>query len=185
VLARGLIRDNPQAHLALARVGEQPPSSTPTWLPVRTSSDSAAFARASTTALAGEGRAAGIARTTKSANTTARTPRDRRTLAAIHHISHSPSARPRNPLHVDGRQPVRRAIWHPQWARRESAPTPKAGLCRLGTMRKLATQKISFHSAAIIASRRTAHLSWAESATLIRHTVEGGWRRRLVRAFRA
>jgi hypothetical protein len=36
VLAAGLIRANPQAHLALARVGEQPPSSTPTWLPVRT-----------------------------------------------------------------------------------------------------------------------------------------------------
>jgi hypothetical protein len=43
-------------------VGEQPPSSTPTSLPVRTSSDSAAFARASATALAGEGRVAGIAR---------------------------------------------------------------------------------------------------------------------------
>ena len=34
-----------------------------TWLPLRTSSDSAAFARASTTPLAGEGRAAGIAGT--------------------------------------------------------------------------------------------------------------------------
>jgi hypothetical protein len=52
----------PGSTLALARVGEQPPSSTPTSLPVRTSSDSAALARASTTALAGEGRAAGIAR---------------------------------------------------------------------------------------------------------------------------
>jgi hypothetical protein len=31
----GLIRDDLQAHLALARVGEQPPSSTPTSLPVR------------------------------------------------------------------------------------------------------------------------------------------------------
>ena len=38
VLAAGLIRDNLQAHLALARVGEQPPSSTPTSLPVRTTS---------------------------------------------------------------------------------------------------------------------------------------------------
>ena len=37
VLAAGLIRDNLQAHLALARVGEQSPSSTPTLLPVRTS----------------------------------------------------------------------------------------------------------------------------------------------------
>jgi hypothetical protein len=36
VLAAGLIRDNLQAHLAPARVGEQPPSSTPTPLPVRT-----------------------------------------------------------------------------------------------------------------------------------------------------
>jgi hypothetical protein len=36
VLAAGLIRDDLQAHLALARVGEQPPSSTPTSLPVRT-----------------------------------------------------------------------------------------------------------------------------------------------------
>ena len=37
VLAAGVIRDDLQAHLALARVGEQPPSSTPTSLPVRTS----------------------------------------------------------------------------------------------------------------------------------------------------
>jgi hypothetical protein len=36
VLAAGLIRDDLQAHLALARVSEQPPSSTPTSLPVRT-----------------------------------------------------------------------------------------------------------------------------------------------------
>jgi hypothetical protein len=36
VLAAGLIRDNLQTHLVLARVGEQPPSSTPTSLPVRT-----------------------------------------------------------------------------------------------------------------------------------------------------
>ena len=41
VLAAGLIRDNLQAHLALARVGEQPPSSTPTSLPVRTTRGSA------------------------------------------------------------------------------------------------------------------------------------------------
>jgi hypothetical protein len=38
VLAAGLIRDNPQAHLALAGEGEQPPSSTPTPLPVWTRS---------------------------------------------------------------------------------------------------------------------------------------------------
>ncbi len=36
VLAAGVIRDDLQAHLALARVGEQPPSSTPISLPVRT-----------------------------------------------------------------------------------------------------------------------------------------------------
>jgi hypothetical protein len=36
VLAASLRRDNLQAHLTLARVGEQPPSSTPTSLPVRT-----------------------------------------------------------------------------------------------------------------------------------------------------
>jgi hypothetical protein len=36
VLAAGLIRDDLQAHLALARVGERPPSPTPTSLPVRT-----------------------------------------------------------------------------------------------------------------------------------------------------
>ena len=41
VLAAGLIRDDLQAHLALARVGEQPPSSTPTSLPVRTTRGSA------------------------------------------------------------------------------------------------------------------------------------------------
>jgi len=40
VLAAGLIRDDLQAHLALARVGEQPPASTPTSLPVRTTRDS-------------------------------------------------------------------------------------------------------------------------------------------------
>jgi hypothetical protein len=36
VLAAGLIRDDLRAHLALAPVGEQPPSSTPASLPVRT-----------------------------------------------------------------------------------------------------------------------------------------------------
>ena len=36
MLAAGLIRNDLQAHLTLARVGEQPPSSTPTSLPVRT-----------------------------------------------------------------------------------------------------------------------------------------------------
>ncbi len=38
VLAAGLIRDDLRARLALARVGEQPPSSTPSSLPVRTKS---------------------------------------------------------------------------------------------------------------------------------------------------
>ena len=36
MLTAGLIRDNLQAHLAPARVGKQPPSSTPTSLPVWT-----------------------------------------------------------------------------------------------------------------------------------------------------
>ena len=36
MLAAGVIRDDLQAHLALARVGEQPRSSTPISLPVRT-----------------------------------------------------------------------------------------------------------------------------------------------------
>jgi hypothetical protein len=40
LLAAGLIRDELQALLALARVGEQPSSSTPTSLPVRTMTDS-------------------------------------------------------------------------------------------------------------------------------------------------
>jgi hypothetical protein len=62
VLAAGPIRDDPQALPALARVGEQPPPSTPVSLPVRTSSHNAAFTRASTTALAGEGRATEITR---------------------------------------------------------------------------------------------------------------------------
>jgi hypothetical protein len=57
VLAAGLICDDLQAHLALARVGERPPSSTPTSLPVRTkrrtsSSGSAVFCSASTAAIA-------------------------------------------------------------------------------------------------------------------------------------
>jgi len=51
-----------RAHLALARVGERPPSSMSTSLLVRTSSGSAAFAWSGTAALAGEGRATGIAR---------------------------------------------------------------------------------------------------------------------------
>jgi hypothetical protein len=48
VLAASLRGDNLPAHLALARVGEQPPSSTPTSLPVRTTrgSDEPAAARA-------------------------------------------------------------------------------------------------------------------------------------------
>ena len=41
VLAAGVIRDDLQAHLALARVGEQSSSSTPISLPVRTTRDSA------------------------------------------------------------------------------------------------------------------------------------------------
>ena len=41
VLAAGLIRGDLQAHLALARVGEQPSSSTPISLPVRTTRGSA------------------------------------------------------------------------------------------------------------------------------------------------
>jgi hypothetical protein len=41
VLAAGLISRELQAHLALARPGEQPPSSTPTSLPVRTKWSSA------------------------------------------------------------------------------------------------------------------------------------------------
>ena len=41
VLTAGLIRDNLQAHLALARMGEQPPSSAPTSLPVWTTAGSA------------------------------------------------------------------------------------------------------------------------------------------------
>ena len=45
MLAAGLIRDNLQAHLAPARVGEQPPSSTPTSLPVRTKRESAATSK--------------------------------------------------------------------------------------------------------------------------------------------
>jgi hypothetical protein len=40
VLTAGLIRANLQSHLALARVGEQPHSSTPTLLPVWTIFDS-------------------------------------------------------------------------------------------------------------------------------------------------
>ena len=36
MLAPGLIRDDLQTHLALARLGKQPPSSTPISLPVRT-----------------------------------------------------------------------------------------------------------------------------------------------------
>ena len=38
--------------------------------------------------------------------------------------------------------------------RHESAPTPKAGFCGLGTMRKLAMQKTSFRSPAVIATLR-------------------------------
>jgi hypothetical protein len=45
-----LIRDNPQAHLALAGVGEQPPSPTPTSLPVRTISTTDVEARCGTPA---------------------------------------------------------------------------------------------------------------------------------------
>ena len=49
MLAAGAIRDDLQAHLALARVGEEPRSSTPISLPVRTTGKSyePATARAS------------------------------------------------------------------------------------------------------------------------------------------
>ena len=40
MLTAALIRDNLQAHLALARVGKQPPSSAPTSLPVWTTNNS-------------------------------------------------------------------------------------------------------------------------------------------------
>ena len=48
--------------------------------------------------------------------------------------------------------------------RRESAPNPKAGFCRLGMIRKLASQKASFRPAAVMASLRTARLSCPGSA---------------------
>ena len=50
MLTAGLIRDIPQAHLALARVGEQPPSSAPTSLPVWTISTTDVEARCATPA---------------------------------------------------------------------------------------------------------------------------------------
>ncbi len=55
MLAAGLIRDNLQAHLAPGRVGEQPPSSTPTSLPVRTIFDSDVERWNETPAFSGEG----------------------------------------------------------------------------------------------------------------------------------
>jgi hypothetical protein len=59
VLAAGLIRDNLQARLALARVCEQPPSRTPTSLPVRTSCSSARARGDEAAASGGEAAAAG------------------------------------------------------------------------------------------------------------------------------
>lgn len=52
----------------------------------------------------------------------------------------APSRAASPPEHQPRRQ--QRAIG--RWTRRESAPTPKAGLSILGTMRKLATSKTSF-----------------------------------------
>jgi hypothetical protein len=54
VLTAGLIRANLQSHLALARVGEQPHSSTPTLLPVWTIFDSDVERRDETPAFLGE-----------------------------------------------------------------------------------------------------------------------------------
>jgi hypothetical protein len=50
----------------------------------------------------------------------------------------------------------------PYGARRECAPTPNAGFCSLGTMRKLAAPKTSLRSAAVMATLRTADLSCAD-----------------------
>ena len=58
VLAASLIRDDLQAHMALARVGEQPPSLTPTSLPVWTIGSSACAGRDEMTATRGQATAA-------------------------------------------------------------------------------------------------------------------------------
>ena len=54
MLAGGLIRDNLQAHLTLARVCGQPRSSTPTPLPVRTKPSSTCGAAGETSASPGD-----------------------------------------------------------------------------------------------------------------------------------
>jgi hypothetical protein len=53
----------------------------------------------------------------------------------------------------------------PGWTRRECAPTPKAGFCSLGTMRKLAAPKASRHSATVMAALRSADPSRAERSS--------------------
>ena len=67
------------------------------------------------------------------------------------------------PTVADGGPATRRTAL-PQRTRRKSAVTPKVDVCRLGTMRKLATPETSFRSAAVMAALRTADLSCAERA---------------------
>ena len=69
------------------------------------------------------------------------------------------------PLALQSSHRRRRPPHLPERMRRGSAPTSNAGLCSLRMMRKLATQKTSFHSAAVITALRTAHPSCAETAT--------------------
>jgi hypothetical protein len=52
----------------------------------------------------------------------------------------------------------------PLRTRRECAPTPNAGFCSLGTMRKLAAPTASLRSASVMPAVRTADLSCADSA---------------------
>jgi hypothetical protein len=67
------------------------------------------------------------------------------------------------PLSCIEQTPARALRSLPGWTRRESAPSPKEGVRPVGTMRKLATQKTSFRSAAVITTLGTAHLSCAVS----------------------
>jgi len=53
----------------------------------------------------------------------------------------------------------------PQRTRRECAPTPNAGFCSLGTMRKLAAPKASLRSATVMAALRSADPSRAERSS--------------------
>ena len=149
MLAAGVIRDDLQAHLALARVGEQPPSSTPTSLPVRTTSTSTTAASSRCCS----------SRTRESSRCTGTRDEMKAGLAAG-------CSRRRACRHREGGGP----------SRRQAVPGRRIGTGLSATPR--ATRSASAASANTHTTRRRASVSASAAVRLARVLVEAGDRAR-------